>query len=38
VLDADISACFDEISHPALLARVRRRIADKRVLGLVKVF
>jgi RNA-directed DNA polymerase len=38
VLDADISACFDEISHPALLARVRRRIADKRVLGLVKAF
>jgi RNA-directed DNA polymerase len=38
VLDADISACFDEISHPALLARVHRRIADKRVLGLVKAF
>src|SRR5215210_7212008 len=38
VLDADISACFDEISHPALLAQVRRRIADKRVLGLVKAF
>jgi RNA-directed DNA polymerase len=38
VLDADITACFDEISHPALLARVRRRIKDRRVLGLVKVF
>ena len=29
---------FDEISHPALLAPVHRRIADKRVLGLVKAF
>jgi RNA-directed DNA polymerase len=38
VLDADIKACFDEISHPALLARVRDRVGDKRVLGLVKAF
>jgi RNA-directed DNA polymerase len=38
VLEADITACFDEISHPALLGRVRERIADKRVLGLVKAF
>jgi RNA-directed DNA polymerase len=38
VLDADITACFDEISHPALMARVRRRIKDRRVLGLVKAF
>ena len=38
VLDADITACFDEISHPALMALVRRRIKDKRVLGLVKAF
>jgi RNA-directed DNA polymerase len=38
VLDGDITACFDEISHPALLARVRRRIADKRVVALVKAF
>ena len=34
----DIKACFDEISHSALLDRVRDRIGDKRVLGLVKAF
>jgi len=38
VLEADITACFDEISHPALMNRVRHRIGDKRVLGLVKAF
>jgi RNA-directed DNA polymerase len=38
VVEGDITACFDEIDHPALLARVRRRIADKRVLALIKAF
>ncbi len=38
VFEADIKACFDEIDHPALMGRVRRRIGDKRVLGLVKAF
>jgi RNA-directed DNA polymerase len=38
VLEADIEACFDSISHPALMDRVARRIADKRVLTLVKAF
>ncbi|MGH7511233.1 MAG: reverse transcriptase domain-containing protein [Gemmatimonadales bacterium] len=38
VFEADITACFDEISHSALLTRVRRRVADKRVLALVKAF
>lgn len=38
VLDADIEACFDSISHCALLERVRRRIGDKRVLALIKAF
>ena len=38
VLEADIEACFDEISHPALMDRVRARIKDKRVLALVKMF
>jgi RNA-directed DNA polymerase len=38
VLEADIKACFDEIDHTALMDRVRRRIGDKRVLGLVKMF
>jgi RNA-directed DNA polymerase len=38
VVEGDIKACFDEISHSALLGRVRRRIGDKRVLALVKAF
>ena len=38
VVDADIEACFDSISHTALLERVRARIKDKRVVGLVKAF
>jgi len=38
VLEGDIEACFDSIDHAALLGRVRRRVADKRVLALVKAF
>jgi len=38
VLEGDITACFDEISHFALLHRVRDRIGDKRVVDLVKAF
>jgi RNA-directed DNA polymerase len=38
VFEADITACFDELSHTAILDRVRRRIGDKRVLALVKSF
>jgi RNA-directed DNA polymerase len=38
ILEGDITACFDEISHTALMQRVRDRIGDKRVLGLVKAF
>jgi RNA-directed DNA polymerase len=38
VFEADIKACFDEIDHTALMGRVRDRIGDKRVLGLVKAF
>ncbi len=38
VFEADIEACFDRIDHGALMGRVRDRIADKRVLGLVKAF
>jgi RNA-directed DNA polymerase len=38
VLEGDITACFDEIDHAALLDRVRGRIADKRVLALIKAF
>jgi RNA-directed DNA polymerase len=38
VVEGDIKACFDEISHSAVLQRIRARIGDKRVLGLVKSF
>ncbi|MGH2660911.1 MAG: reverse transcriptase domain-containing protein, partial [Actinomycetota bacterium] len=38
VLEGDIEACFDNISHSALLARIRERIEDKRVIALVKAF
>ncbi|SED02468.1 RNA-directed DNA polymerase [Amycolatopsis tolypomycina] len=38
VFEADIEACFDEISHPALMDRVRDRIADKRVLAWITAF
>jgi RNA-directed DNA polymerase len=36
--EGDITACFDEIDHAALMDRVRHRIGDRRVLGLVKAF
>ncbi|MGP4105238.1 group II intron reverse transcriptase/maturase [Nonomuraea sp. KM90] len=38
LVEGDIKACFDEISHSALLDRVRDRVGDKRVLALVKAF
>ncbi len=38
VLEGDIESCFDELSHVGITDRLRRRIADRRVLGLVKAF
>src|SRR5690625_712718 len=38
VFEADITACFDEIDHTALMEQVRGRISDKRVLALVRSF
>jgi RNA-directed DNA polymerase len=38
IVEGDIKACFDEISHTALLGRVRARVGDKHVLDLVKAF
>ncbi|MFF5210538.1 Tn3 family transposase [Streptosporangium sp. NPDC000396] len=38
VLEADITACFDEIGHTALMDHLRARIKDKRVCALVKAF
>jgi len=38
VVDADLQSYFDTIPHDALLAKVGKRIADGRVLGLVGQF
>ncbi|WP_312637928.1 reverse transcriptase domain-containing protein [Streptomyces sp. RLA2-12] len=38
VLDADIEAAFDNVSHRAAMDAVRARVKDKRVLELVKAF
>jgi RNA-directed DNA polymerase len=38
VLDADIEAAFDNVSHIAVMDAVRKRVKDKRVLALVKAF
>ena len=38
VLDADIEAAFDNVSHSHVMERVRARVKDKRVLALVKAF
>jgi RNA-directed DNA polymerase len=38
VFEGDIASCFDEISHPALMDRLRRRVGDNRVLAVVKAF
>ena len=38
IVEGDIKACFDEISHTDLMDRVRARIGDKRVMDLVKAF
>jgi RNA-directed DNA polymerase len=38
VIEGDIKACFDNVDHHLLMDRLRRRIADKRVLRLVRLF
>jgi RNA-directed DNA polymerase len=38
VVEGDIEACFDRIDHARLLARVRSRVRDRRVLALVRAF
>ncbi len=38
VVDADISKCFERIPHEPLMKRVGERIADRKVLELIKRF
>jgi RNA-directed DNA polymerase len=33
VLDADITSCFDEIDHEALVALIERRVSDRAMLN-----
>jgi RNA-directed DNA polymerase len=38
VVDADLKSYFDTISKPRLMARVREKVSDSRVLRLVEMF
>ena len=38
IVETDIEACFDQLPHLLIGEEVRRRIADKRVLWLVRSF
>jgi RNA-directed DNA polymerase len=38
VIETDVEACFDELSHSLIGEEVRRRISDRRVLLLVRSF
>jgi RNA-directed DNA polymerase len=38
VVDADVTSCFDNISHDVVMSRVRQRIADGRVLDLLQAY
>jgi RNA-directed DNA polymerase len=38
VVDADLSRYFDSIPHDELLRSVARRIVDRHVLGLIKLW
>ena len=38
IVDADLRQCFDRIPHDKLLANVKDRIADKKVLELIQLF
>ncbi|HWX44540.1 MAG TPA: reverse transcriptase domain-containing protein [Solirubrobacteraceae bacterium] len=38
VVEADIEACFDQLAHSQILGEVRRRVADKRALVLIRSF
>ena len=38
VIEGDIKGCFDNINHRILMKTIRRRIADRRVLRLIRSF
>lgn len=38
VIEGDIRACFDRVPHEKLIAEVARRIADGKILALIRRF
>lgn len=38
VVDADLSAYFDTVPHPELMKSIARRVVDRRMLKLIKLF
>jgi RNA-directed DNA polymerase len=38
VVEGDITACFDNVDHQALMDLVAERVTDRKVLGLVRAF
>jgi len=38
VVDVDLESFFDRVNHDVLMARVARRVKDKRVLRLIRVY
>jgi RNA-directed DNA polymerase len=38
VIEGDITACFDHVDHQALMGLVAERVADRKVLRLVRAF
>jgi RNA-directed DNA polymerase len=38
VVETDVEACFDQLPHSLIGEQLRRRIVDKRVIGLVRSF
>jgi group II intron reverse transcriptase/maturase len=36
VVDVDLEKCFDRVNHDVLMARVARRVKDRRVLRLIR--
>jgi len=38
VIEGDVKACFDEISHKAILGAVREKVMDNKFLDLIQLF
>jgi len=38
VVDIDLEKCFDRINHDTLMGRIAKRITDKRILGLIRLY